>query len=285
MENAPDSCILCGCRDRELLLEKDSWKVYRCSSCGLGFLDPRPSKEDLISLYSQQYCDEYFAVGGDPGSPELKKRLSLETHRIRFFRGIKKRGKVLDIGCGYGYFLAACSNYGYDVQGLDISEWASHHATKKLGLPIRIGHMNEMEFPPHCFDIITMWHFLEHTSDPRNAILRARDWLKSDGILIADVPNHEGTDARKNWQEWVGWSLPYHFFHFTPQTLKGLLTECGFRVVKKKDYHSETVKVALKRIPVVSIFARRISKFYSGHSIAVVARRAEKPAAYLNGET
>lgn len=271
MEKAPEHCLLCGCRDRELLLEKDPWKVYRCSSCGLGFLDPRPSKEDLISLYSKQYCDEHFAVGGDPDSPEFRKRLSLETHRIRFFRGIKKRGKVLDIGCGYGYFLAACSNYGYEVQGLDISEWASHHATKKLGLPISIGHMNEMEFPPHCFDIITMWHFLEHTLDPRNAILRARDWLKGDGILIVDVPNHEGTDARKNWKAWDGWDLPYHFFHFTPQTLKGLLTECGFHVVRSKDYHSETVKQALKRIPVVSIFARRISKFYSGHSVAVLA--------------
>ena len=276
MEKAPEFCILCGCRDRELLLEKDSWQVYRCSSCGLGFLDPRPSKGDLVSLYGKQYCDEHFVGGGDPGSPELRKRLSLETPRIRFFRGIKKRGKVLDIGCGYGYFLAACSNYGYEVQGLDISEWASHHAAKKLGIPIDIGPINEMKFPPHCFDIITMWHFLEHTPDPRNAILRARDWLKSDGILIVDVPNHEGTDARNKWKEWVGWDLPYHFFHFTPQTLKGLLTECGFRVVKKKDYHSETVKVTLKRIPVVSIFARLISKMYSGHSIAVVTRREEK---------
>jgi len=278
MEKAPEYCILCGCRDREILLEKNLWHVYRCSSCGLGVLDPRPSKEDLLSLYTKQYCDEHFVAGGNPGSAEFKKRLSLEMPRIRFFRGIKKRGRILDIGCGYGYFLAACKNYGYDVHGLDISEWASHHAMEVLGLPISIGHINETEFPPYSFEIITMWHFLEHTSDPRNAILRAKDWLKSDGILVVDVPNHEGTDARKNWQEWVGWSLPYHFYHFTPQTLKGLLAECGFRVVKKKDYHSETVKLALKRVPVVSIFARLISKMYSGHSIAVVARREEKAA-------
>ena len=96
--------------------------------------------------------------------------------------------------------------------------------------------------------------------------------MKCDGILIVDVPNHQGTDARKNWNEWVGWDLPYHFFHFTPQTLKRLLTECGFRVVKAKDYHSETVKKALKRIPVINIFARLISKMFSGHSIAVIAK-------------
>ena len=175
MEKAPEFCILCGCRNRELLLEKDSWQVYRCSSCRLGFLDPRPSKEDLGMLYSKQYCDEHFVGGGDPDSPELRKRLSLETHRIRFFRGIKKTGKVLDIGCGYGYFLAACRNYGYDVHGLDLSEWASQHATRKLGIPINVGPMNEMEFPPQYFDIITMWHFLEHAPDPRKAVLGVRD--------------------------------------------------------------------------------------------------------------
>jgi SAM-dependent methyltransferase len=280
MEKAPEFCILCGCRDREPLIEKDSWHVYRCSSCGLGFLDPRPSKEDIVTLYNKEYCDGRFVEGGDPDSPEFKKRLSLETHRIRFFRGIKKKGRVLDIGSGYGYFLATCRNYGYDVQGLDISGWASQHATEKLKIPITIGLMNEVELPAQYFDVITMWHFLEHTTDPRKAVLSARDWLKSDGILVVDVPNYEGTDARKSWKEWDGWDLPYHFFHFTPQSLKSLLSEYGFTVVKTKDYHSETVKKALKRIPVVSIFARLIAKMYSGHSIAVIARLDENMKAH-----
>ncbi len=271
MEKAPEFCILCGARDRKALIEMDSWHVYRCSSCGLGFLDPRPSEKDIAKLYSKEYCEEHFIGGGKLDSPEFKKRLSLETHRIRFFKGIKGKGRVLDVGCGYGYFLAACRNYGYDVQGIDISSWASQHATEKLGLPITFGLIDEVKLPHHSFDIITMWHFLEHTSDPRKAILKARDWLKNDGVLIVDVPNYEGTDARKNWKEWVGWDLPYHLYHFTPQTVKQLLQICGFHVVKTKDYHSETVKKALKRIPVVSIFARLISKMFSGHSIAVVA--------------
>jgi len=118
-----------------------------------------------------------------------------------------------------------------------------------------------------------MWHFLEHTSDPRKAILKALDFLKKDGILVIEVPNYAGTDARKNWENWVGWQTPYHFYHFTPHTMKKLLRLCGLCVLKAKDYHSETVKVALKRIPVVSIFARLISKMFSEYSIAVVVKR------------
>jgi len=273
MEKAPELCILCGARDREALIKLGSWNVYKCSSCGLGFLDPRPSEEDMAELYNKEYCEEHFTAGGKLNSAEFKKRLSLETHRVQFFKKIKKEGKVLDVGCGYGYFLAACRTYGYDVHGLDISGWASQHATEKLGLSITFGLINTAELPRQSFDIITMWHFLEHTPNPRKAILKAKDWLKNDGVLIIDVPNYEGTDARKNWKEWIGWDLPYHLYHFTPQTLKELLKICGFYVVKTKNYHSETVKVALKRIPVVNIFARLISKMYSGHSIAVVAKR------------
>jgi len=272
MENAPELCILCGGRHRKPLITKDSWRVHKCSACGLGFLDPRPSREDLAELYSRQYCEEHFAEGGAPGSPEYKKRLGLESHRVRFFKRIKKKGRVLDIGCGYGYFLAACREHGYDVQGLDVSGWAVQHAMDRLGLPVAVGDFNEAELPPGSFDVITMWHFLEHTSDPKQVILKAENWLKKGGILIVDVPNHEGTDALKTWSDWEGWSLPYHFYHFTPQTLKRLLGICGFYVAKTKDYHSDTVKTALKRFPVLNIFARPIAKMYSGNSVAMVAR-------------
>jgi len=277
MERAPTSCILCGGNERELLVKNEPWYIYRCASCGLGFLDPRPSKEDIAKLYDKEYCEDQFVEGGEVGSSEFKKRLSLETHRVRFFRGLKRKGRILDIGCGYGFFLAACRTmYGYEVHGIDVSSWAAHYAVEKLGLSVTVGEIGSVNLPPHRFDVITMWHFLEHTRDPREAILKAVDLLKEDGILVIDVPNYQGTEARKNWNNWVGWQPPYHFFHFTLQTLKGLLAECGFRVVKKKDYHSETVKLALKRIPLISIFARLIAKMYSGHSVAVVARREEK---------
>jgi 2-polyprenyl-3-methyl-5-hydroxy-6-metoxy-1,4-benzoquinol methylase len=210
--------------------------------------------------------------GGTPGSRQFKKRLGLESHRIKFFRGMKRSGKVLDIGCGYGYFLAACREAGYDVHGLDFSESAVAHARKKLDLPITVGALTDANLSEQAFDVITLWHALEHMPDPQETIQKARMWLKPDGILAVDVPNYLGTDARKQGTNWNGWDLPYHYYHFTPKSLNRFLNKFDFQVVKQKNYHSEEVKEALKQIPFLSLFARPLAKFYSGHSISVIAR-------------
>lgn len=272
MEQAPEKCILCQTSEKELLIEKDDWKVYRCLACGLGFLDPRPSESEIERLYRSDYFSERYDEGLDPESKQFLKRISWEQHRTRFVKSKKRSGSLLDIGCGYGYFLDACRRQGYHVQGLDVSEWAARYATEKLGLSIAIGKIDDAAFPPESFDVITMWHSLEHAPDPHIALQKAKIWLKPEGILVVDVPNYEGTDARQIWCQWDGWSLPYHYWHFTCNSLTRLLSQHGFKVIKHKDYHSDFVKAKLKRIPVVSLFARLIAKMYSGTSVAVIAK-------------
>jgi 2-polyprenyl-3-methyl-5-hydroxy-6-metoxy-1,4-benzoquinol methylase len=272
MESAPETCILCKTSERELLIKKDGWTVYRCPTCGLGFLDPRPSESEIEGLYRSDYFSERYDGGIDPDSPQYKKRLSGEWHRTKFIKSVKRSGHLLDIGCGYGYFLDASRREGYKVHGLDVSEWAAQYAIEKLGLSMTIGKIGDVNLPPQNFDIITMWHSLEHTPNPHMALQRAKSWLKKDGILVIDVPNYEGTDARRIWHEWDGWSLPYHYWHFTSKSLKQLLSHHGFTVIKHKDYHSDVVKENLKRIPIISLFARLIAKLYSGTSVAVIAK-------------
>ncbi|MEA1970032.1 MAG: class I SAM-dependent methyltransferase [Thermodesulfobacteriota bacterium] len=272
IKRATELCILCKTSERELLIEKDSWKVYRCPGCGLGFLDPRHSESEIEQLYRSEYFSERYDEGIDPDSARYKKRLSRETHRTKFIKHVKCSGRLLDIGCGYGYFLDACRRQGYDVQGLDVSKWAAGYAIQKLGISVTVGKINDVSFPLHHFDIITMWHSLEHTPDPHLALRKARSWLKPDGILVIDVPNYEGTNAQKIWQEWDGWSLPYHYWHFTFKSLTLLLQKHDFKIMKSKNYHSDFVKEKLRRIPVVSLFARLIAKMYSGTSVAVISK-------------
>lgn len=272
MENAPVRCILCQTRDREKLIEKDNWSVYRCPECGLGFLDPRPSEKEIENLYRSEYFSKRYDSGLDPDSAEYRKRLSGEQHRLKFIKSIKSSGFMLDMGCGYGYFLDAGRKKGYTVQGLDVSRWAAQYAVEKLNLSVATGKIADVIFPEKTFDIITMWHSLEHTPDPRIAVQKAKQWLKPHGILVIDVPNYEGTDAQQTWETWDGWSLPYHYWHFTLQSLKKLLEQYNFMIVKKKDYHSDVVKNRLKKIPILNFFARPIAKFYSGTSIAVIAK-------------
>jgi SAM-dependent methyltransferase len=273
LERAPDKCILCGGASRRLLITQDRWQVYRCASCGLGVLDPRPEAEELARLYAADYFLDQYDGGLKIGSPEMKKRIAQEDHRVRFFRGRKKRGHVLDIGCGMGYFLLACREAGYDVSGIDISEDSAGYVRNELAIPVRTGEIDRIDLAEGSVDIVTMWHFLEHAPDPRIYLEKARRWLKEDGLIVVDVPNYDSTDARKTWENWKGWQLPFHLYHFTPDTITALLARHGFSVIRKKDYLSEFVKEKLDAIPGIGLFSRPIAQLFSGHSVAVLARK------------
>jgi len=275
MESAPEKCPLCSSTRREFLIKKDNWTVFRCPECGLGVLDPRPSEDEIDQLYREQYFSDQYHDGIGIESPQFRKVLRNESHRTRFIKSKKRSGRLLDIGCGYGYFAAACREMGYDVQGIDVSEWAAQHAVNRLDIPVSIGKINEIELTPHSFDIITMWHFLEHAPDPHLVLQKVKTWLKKDGILVIDVPNYQGTDAQREWQDWVGWQLPYHFWHFNIGSLCRLLDQHGYHIIKKKDYHSEVIKNRLKRIPFIGLFGRIIAKMYSGTSVAVIAKQTK----------
>jgi 2-polyprenyl-3-methyl-5-hydroxy-6-metoxy-1,4-benzoquinol methylase len=273
MEHADPNCILCRSAERDLLFRQGDWRVYRCGGCGLGFLDPRPDADELSALYRSDYFQSHYDAGLKADSPEMKRRLSQETHRIRFFRGRKRQGRLLDIGCGMGYFLLACRRRGYQVEGMDISADSAAYVRSELGIPVAVGVIDQIDYPAASFDVITMWHFLEHAREPAEYLKKARQWLKPDGILVVDVPNYRGTDAQKQWDHWTGWSLPYHFYHFTPETLERFLTKEGFRTLRRKLYLSEWVKERLERTGVFKPIARLVARCFSGHSVAVVAQK------------
>jgi SAM-dependent methyltransferase len=273
MEKANSSCILCGCSRRGLIYNRDQWHVFKCANCGLGVLDPRPGKEELDKLYAQDYFQSHYNSPLPLFSAEMKKRLKEENHRLRFIRRFKPRGKILDVGCGRGYFLLACRETGYEVEGIDISDAAAAHVTAEYKIPVHLGHIDQIILPAGSFDAVTMWHSLEHTSDPNLCMQTIGKWLKNDGVLIVDVPNYEGYDARMNWPDWPHWDLPYHFYHFTKGSLLALLNKNGFTAVAEKGYLSDYVKEKLERKRLPGFIARLIAEFYSGGSFVVAARK------------
>ena len=270
-----DTCILCGSKKRRLIYSQDQYSVYKCEDCSLGTLNPQPGEAELTALYQQEYFQSHYNNELVPGSREMEKRLLQEKHRLRFFRKYKNKGKVLDIGCGRGYFLLACREHGYQVEGIDISADVANYVRSNLKIDVHVGKVSNIMLPEKTFDVITLWHSLEHTDDPNIYIHNARKWLKDEGVLVIDVPNYAGYDAIKTWDNWQGWSIPYHFYHFTKDSLAFLLHRHGLTIISKKDYLSEYVKQKLQDTYFPSFIARIIAKFYSGHSIAVVAKKIE----------
>lgn len=272
MAGADKVCPACGGAVRQLLFTHDRWTVFNCVGCGLGALDPRPAAEEILAMYRDAYFVDRYDEGLKPGTPEMRKRLSGEAHRLRFFGPLKKRGRVLDIGCGRGYFLLACREKGYEVQGYDISEEGAESVRNRLGIPVVTGPL-EGAFEEASFDVLTLWHSLEHMSDPAACLKAAGRFLKPGGLLVVDVPDYTGTDARMKWDKWENWDLPYHFYHFTPRALDMLLRRYGFSVIRRKRYHSDVIKTRLRKVPGLGLLARPIAKFFSGSSYAVVTKK------------
>lgn len=266
-------CILCGSSNRSPLYAKDKWQAYKCDVCGLGVLDPRPARGELNKLYTEDYFQSHYNFPPSLISAEMKRRLKQENHRLRFFRKFKKRGNVLDIGCGRGYFLLACRNHGYEVEGIDISADAADYVKLELKIPLHVGELDSIKLKSKSFDIITLWHCLEHTADPNTYLQSAHKWLKDDGILVVDVPNYAGYDAYKYGSKWQQWDLPFHFYHFTPNSIIALLQKNGFAVIHEKKYFSEYVKEKLENAAIPSFLARIFARLYSGGSFAVVAKK------------
>lgn len=267
------NCIICGGRIAALLHEEGGWKVLKCDGCGLGVLDPRPGPVELTALYDKVYFDGHYAGELTLGSDELARRLKQEDHRLRFFHRLKKSGRLLDIGCGRGYFLMACHERGYEVEGIDVSAAAAEHIRNVFQIPVHVGAIETIDAGQGRFDVITMWHSLEHTQDPNASVAAARRWLADDGILVVDVPNAEGYDARHYKSRWAHWDLPFHFYHFTTRSLDTLLDRHGFEILRRKTYLSDYVKETLQKARVPSALARIIAGFYTGGSYAAVARK------------
>ena len=164
MKTINGPCILCGSSHRSLIYTKDEWNVYKCDNCGLGILNQRPDRDELTALYQKDYFQSHYDNEISLNSPEMRKRLLQEKHRIFFFRKFKKEGKILDIGCGRGYFLLACRENGYDVAGIDISSDAAAYVKEELNIPVHTGEIGNIDIPDKTYDVITMWHSLEHTS-------------------------------------------------------------------------------------------------------------------------
>jgi len=218
------------------------YRIVRCEQCGLVFVSPRPTEEEIARLYD----DAYFTSGSYPGNihgggtaghvgalatPRLRRRAREEHQKTlrqieALWQGQGKRDsapRLLDVGCGAGYLLDAGRALGWEVQGVELSPFAADQAREEQGLPVFQGELAEASFPSESFDLIVMRELLEHVADPLALLLEARRIVRGDGLLFVQVPNDlEGMRMRLFRQVW--WLIPpLHLYYFQRETLQS----CG----------------------------------------------------------
>jgi 2-polyprenyl-3-methyl-5-hydroxy-6-metoxy-1,4-benzoquinol methylase len=187
------ACNLCQSHEGTLVAAKDRHgqplPVTCCATCGLTYVDPIPTRDELARFYAERYRLEYKQAS----RPRLKHiyragKVALGRLRIAGLLSAPP-ARVLDCGAGGGEFSYLLTSRGYRLTGIEPNDGYREYARAEYGVDLRPGTLDDNEFSSAEFDLITIFHVLEHVPDPRAALRRLAAWLKPGGHLYIEVPN------------------------------------------------------------------------------------------------
>ncbi len=235
----PD-CVLCGGSRWTNLVEAPDcaphgtglwFAVVQCADCGLCFTNPRPSESSIGQFYPSAYRPHRTPKPErSPLWQILKGGKSARRGKERQTLPWQGQGRLLDFGCGGGSYLERMHRQGWEVLGVDSSPAAVERVQSVLGLPALLGSLPHEHLRPQSFDVITMWHSLEHVHWPTEVLRAAYNLLVPGGTLVVAVPNIDSLAFRWFGSSWFGLDLPRHLTHFSPWTLHLILERAGFHV-------------------------------------------------------
>ena len=235
-------CTLCR---KEAAFPSDSnQRILKCRNCGIIFLTP-----DLIIPEVEKYYSHGNFWRDKINDPQQMTMLKRNAKALLSLMALYKKPdpsvKLLDIGSHEGVFIEEAVKFGYQAQGIEPNKRIVAQARSR-GLPIVEGTIENLD-EQEKFDIITIFHVLEHLPDPRLALEKIKSHLKKDGILALEVPNIESYLAKKQGLSWKFIALE-HLWYFSPMTLKNLLEEVGFQAVFSLKRNGEIPYLSLGEI-------------------------------------
>jgi len=227
---AKTPCNLCKSQDTWIIGEVDRHKqplrTVLCRSCGLGWTDPQPDSKTLQQFYEKDYRKEY------KGTFKPKKKHTYRAGRVakrrwgQLERFLNKDSELLDLGSGGGEFVYLMRSLGIDAIGIEPNEGYAGYAKNDLGLPIQEGFISDQLNIDRQFDVITMFHVMEHLQDPVAMVGLLAKHLKEGGQLIIEVPNLETIC------HYPGNCYHFaHLYHFNAETLSFLGEQNGLSTV------------------------------------------------------
>lgn len=243
---------------KDYFLSKEDFSISECPHCGLLFTVPRPTS-DLIGKYYQS--EEYYShqqnnKGLIPRIYEFVKSFNIK-HKAKLAVGELPQGRLLDIGCGVGDFLLHVKQQGWEIQGIEPSVNAKQIAQSRLGF-LPKDPSEYAQFEDASFDVITMWHVLEHIDDLHFQTSEILRLLKPGGRLIIALPNFQSFDCQYYKDKWAAWDVPRHLNHFSCKTLQSIISSLGFQII-------DTQKLIWD-----SYYISFMSERFLGHSLPLV---------------
>jgi SAM-dependent methyltransferase len=218
-------CPICEEAGRDTLYLEGSFKMVQCPSCQFIFLNPRPTMDSLIRFYQKYLPEEGASI------ESWEKMMKPVFHRAaNLLNQYRRRGRLLDVGTGFGFFLVEMKKRGWEAAGIEISQKAMDYARDALGLTLLPGPLEKADFPDNDFDAVTAFYVIEHLSHPMAFLRECHRILKPGGLLLLRYPH---TTPIKNVLHFLGiknrlYDLPAHLSDFSPKALQGCLEGIGF---------------------------------------------------------
>lgn len=226
-------CPICNSDKSELYktvkdhtVSQEEFNIVSCKSCSFLFTNPRPNTESLGSYYES---DDYISHTNKSNNPInlVYKLARTQTLKWKFNLANETNPKtLLDYGCGTGHFLKYANNKGLEINGFEPDKDAREIAKTELGNNI---YSTSKEINKQ-YDVITLWHVLEHIPNLNEVVAWLKNHLTADGRIIIAVPNPESFDAKNYDKYWAAYDVPRHLYHFTKNTLTNLANKHSFCV-------------------------------------------------------
>lgn len=218
-------CIICNKKGFSKLYKKFNYQLVKCKSCAFVCINSLPTRLQLDNYYKKfEYKTGFvneFSIRQD-GIRTLTKLKSLGYNN----------GSLLDIGCGTGFFLDEARKAGWNAQGIDTSKITTNYGINKLKLKLFRGDFLKYKFLYSKFRVITLLQVIEHFIDPKPTLNKIYKLLESNGILCVATPNIESHLAKVLKGDFNYIIPPEHVSYYSPRTLKRILEETDFKLLK-----------------------------------------------------
>jgi 2-polyprenyl-3-methyl-5-hydroxy-6-metoxy-1,4-benzoquinol methylase len=227
-------CVLCKSDEFKFLFEKNSFRIERCRICYMVQVTNMPPAEEVEEGYDENFYKTYY--GDLEISPKKQRYEYLNFHNKldQIERRITRVGKILDVGCSFGFFLDAARQRGWVTAGIDVSEYAASYAANRLGLEVVSKPILDAKFEESSFDVITMWYVIEHLPNPQQVLQYLANFLCEDGMLVVSTANVDSYLAKMQGRKWRMWIPPEHLLYFSPATIENLFKKCHLEVVDRE---------------------------------------------------
>lgn len=235
--NNPERCPLCDgtdlkeyLRTKDYFLSGEEFTLIKCNQCQLIFTTPFPAENELAGYYKSE---QYYSHKTDQKSftktiYHFARRINIKS-KYRLVNKLIHPGKVLEFGSGSGELLYYFKKKGWNVTGIEPDKTSREFAKHEYDLNI-VSENTPETIVNNSFDLVMLWHVLEHVYNLNEKVLEINKLLKNNGLLVLAVPNIESFDARKYGAQWAAIDVPRHLYHFTKHSLTFLLNKHGFSI-------------------------------------------------------